>query len=559
MANVYCQTCMSNYSPFAPLELVATFRQAMDGRLLDCNEACARMLGFGSRQELLSHGLFDYTNASDFHTVTAALRDLGIVSSIEVAMRGKDGRVVWVMQNLKLVEDPDHTPVLEGAMFDITEQRVAVERFEFQAYHDTLTQLPNRMLFVDRTEVALAQARRRGTPMAVLLLDLDRFEVINASFGRGFGDRVLKAVADRLSACVREEDSLARYGEDEFMILLAKVKSGTDAAIASQRVLNALSHPFVIEGREIEMHASIGIAVLPEDGTDAENLIRAAAAAMLSAKERGRGRYQFHEPELNARALQRAAIAASVRSALDRNELELYYHPEVNVQTGRIDCIEALLRWRHPQLGVLGPNAFLEAAEEGGLAERIGTWVIGEACRQAKQWQHEGLRDVRVAINISARQLAVGEPFVRSVDEAIASQHLSPRSVELEIAEGTLNSNDRAVDLMRSLKDIGVRLTIDDFGTGGGSFVRLKEMPIDSVKIAPNFVHHVTDRSDDAAIVRAMIMMAKGLDLGIVAEGVETKAQLSYLLDRRCADMQGFFFGAPMPAPALADVLRMQH
>lgn len=547
---------MSNASQSSHPELVATFRQALDGRLLECNEACALMLGYSSREELIGRGVFDYANGSDFHAVIAALRDLGSISGVEVAVRRKDNRMAWVLQNLSL--DGEGMTV-DGAMFDVSEQRAAVERVEYQAYHDTITQLPNRMLFIDRTDMALAQARRRGTPLAILLLDLDRFEVINNSFGRGYGDRVLKAVADRLSACVREEDSLARYGEDEFMMLLAQMKSSTDAAIAAQRVLNALTHPFVIEGRTIEVHASIGIAVLPEDGTDAEALVRAAAAAMLTAKERGRGRYQFHEPELNARALQRAAIAASVRTALDRNELELYYHPEVNVQTGRIDCIEALLRWRHPQLGVLGPNAFLEAAEEGGLAERLGTWVVGEACRQAKAWHHEGLRDLRVAINISSRQLAVGEPFIRAVDEAIATQHLSPRSVELEISEPTLNSNNRAVDLMRSFKELGVRLTIDDFGTGGGSFVRLKEMPIDTVKIAPGFIHHVTDRSDDAAIVRAMIMMAKGLDLGIVAEGVETKAQLAYLLDRRCADMQGYFFGAPMPAPALADILRMQQ
>lgn len=550
---------MNNLSTFGASELVATFRQRLDGRLVDCNAACARMLGYDSREELLSIGMFDYSNASDFSSVAAALQDLGNLSSIEVAVRKKDGGLAWVLQNLKVGTDATHGVVLDGAMFDVTEQRFAVQRFEYQAYHDSLTQLPNRMLFVDRTGVALAQARRCGTPMAVLLLDLDHFDLVNTSFGRDFGDRLLRSVADRLSACVREEDSLARYGDDEFMILLAKMTSGTDAAIAAQRVLTALAHPFVVDGRSIEVHASIGIGVLPEDGTEAEALVRSAAAAMLQAKQRGRNRYQFHEPELNARALQRAAIAASVRTAIDNNELELYYHPEVNVQTGRIECIEALLRWRHPQLGVLGPAAFLDAAEEGGLAERLGVWVVDEACRQARQWHDEGLPDLRIAVNVSSRQLGVGQPFVKAVDQALSRQKLQPRVLEIEIAEQTLNSNSRAVDLMKSLRDLGVRLTIDDFGTGGGSFVRLKEMPIDAVKIAPSFVHHVTDRSDDAAIVRAMILMAKGLDLGIVAEGVETKAQLSYLLDRHCADMQGYFFGAPMPAPALADILRMQQ
>ncbi len=551
---------MTDLSPSASSDLVALFRQRFDGRLFDCNDACARMLGYDSREELLAAGSMEYANGSDFASVTAALSDLGKLSSVEIAVLKKDGNIAWVLQNLKAVAHPEHGLVLDGAMFDVTEQRTAAQRFEFQASHDSLTKLPNRMLFVDRTEVALAQARRRGTPMAVLLVDLDRFELINTSFGRTFGDRLLRAVGERLGTCVREEDSIARSGEeDEFLLLLATMTSGTDAAIAAQRVLNALAHPFVVDGRSVEVHATIGIAVLPEDGTNAEMLVRSAASAMQLAKERGRNRYQFHEPELNARALQRAAIAASVKGAIDNNELELYYHPEINVQTGRIECIEALLRWRHPQLGVLGPSAFLDAAEEGGLAERLGTWVVGEACRQAKQWHDEGLRDLRVAVNVSPRQLAAGQPFVDAVEEALRRQKLQPQSIEIEIAEQTLNGNSRAVDLMKSLKDVGVRLTIDDFGTGGGSFVRLKEMPIDVVKIAPGFVHHVTDRSDDAAIVRAMILMAKGLDLGIVAEGVETKAQLSYLLDRRCSDMQGFFFGAPMPAPALADILRMQQ
>lgn len=550
---------MSELYPSSSSDLVAMFRQRFDGRLFDCNDACARMLGYDTREDLLAVGSMDYANGSDFASVTAALSDLGELSSVEIAIRRKDGNIAWMLQNLKSVVHPEHGLVLDGAMFDVTEQRTAVQRFEFQAYHDSLTKLPNRMLFIDRTDVALAQARRRGTPMAVLLLDIDRFEVINSSFGRDFGDRLLRAIGERLSACIREEDSIARFSDDEFMILLAKMTSGTDAAIAAQRLMNALAHPFVVEGRTIEVHASIGIGVLPEDGTDGETLVRSAAAAMMQAKQRGRNRYQFNEPELNARALQRAAIAASVKSAIDNNELELYYHPEINVQTGRIECIEALLRWRHPQLGILGPAAFLDAAEEGGLSERLGAWVIGEACRQARQWQDEGLRDLRVAINVSSRQLSIGQGFIKAVDDALSRQKLQPQSVEIEIAEQTLNANARAVDLMKSLKDVGVRLTIDDFGTGGGSFVRLKEMPIDAVKIAPAFVHHVTDRSDDAAIVRAMILMAKGLDLGIVAEGVETKAQLSYLLDRHCADMQGYFFGAPMPAPALADVLRMQQ
>jgi diguanylate cyclase (GGDEF)-like protein len=430
--------------------------------------------------------------------------------------------------------------------------------FEFQVHHDPLTTLPNRSLVVDRMLVALAGSKRRKKPVAILLVDLDHFGLINTAFGQGIADRLLKAVADRLADCVRAEDSIGRVGSDEFVLVLPDVRTDTDAAIVAQRVLDAVARPLVIDGHNIDLRASIGISVAPQDASDVEGLLENATAAMHQAKERGRNAFHFHAETLNARAFERASLVASLRRAMDRNEFELYYHPEVNVQTGRIECIEALLRWRHPDLGLIGPSDFLPVAEQANLDGRIGQWVIGEACRQAKAWQDQGIAGLRVAVNLSSRQFQDRE-LNRTLQAAVADNHIDSTAIELEVAERSLVDCARAVQILRALKDFGVRLAVDDFGSGGCSLVDLKEMPVDTLKIAPEFVQNMIRRPADAAIVQAMITMSRGLDLRLVAEGVESKDQLSYLLNRSCPEMQGFFFGKPAPAFMLDDTLRLQH
>ncbi|HEY3055219.1 MAG TPA: EAL domain-containing protein [Thermoanaerobaculia bacterium] len=544
--------------PFA-LDMVAVFRQTPDGRLLDCNDACAHMLGYASREELLAVGRLNYFNVSDAMTVMAALPDLGTLSNIEVAIRKKDGSVAWVLQNLRYVNVVEAEKVwIEAAMFDVTEQRRATQALEFQAHHDSLTALPNRSLVVDRLNVALSRAKRHRKPVAVMLLDIDHFELINTTFGHGVADRLLKAVADRLSACVREEDAVGRFGSDEFVIILGEMANDTDAAIAAQRILDTISRQFAVDGHAIDVKASIGIAVSPQDGMGADALLKNATTAMYQAKERGRNMFRFHVPELNARALERASLVASLRRALSRNEFELHYHPEVNVQTGRIEVIEALVRWRHPDIGLVSPAEFLPAAEQGNLDGLIGEWIINEACRQIKQWQDEGMKDFRMAINLSSRQFH-DRALERILEEAIAGAKLEASALEFEIGEPVLARSLRTRDILAKIRGFGARVAIDDFGSGGVSFTDLREMPVDTLKIAPTFVHHMINRADDAAMVQAMITMARGLDLRVVAEGVESKEQLSYLLARRCTDMQGFFFGKPLPAYALAETLRMQH
>lgn len=539
-------------------EMVAVFRQTPEGHLLDCNDECARVLGYSSREDILNHGMLEYQNASDLASIATALRDLGTLSNIEIALRKKDGGIVYVLQNLRMVEVESASKVwIEGAMFDVTEQRVAAQRFEYQAYHDTLTLLPNRMLFMDRLNVALAQTRRRRRSIGVFMLDIDRFEILNNALGRGMADRLLRAIADRLNAALREEDSLAHFAADEFVFFVVDDGGGTESALVAQRVLDSLAEPFNVGGRSIELTASIGISVAGHDATDADSLIRFASAAMYRAKEYGRNLYQFYDDALNARTLERLALVSSVRRALDHGEFELHFQPEVDVQTGRIECVEAFLRWRHPDLGIIGPTEFLTVAEEAGLGPRITEWVLGAACSQAKQWSDDGMQ-TRIAVNLSSREFEANE-LTRSIDRAVRRSGLEARGLELEVAHASLSNCDRSSEILQALKEIGVLLAIDDFGSGGCSFADLKQLPVDTIKIAPMFVHNMIRRSDDAAIVQAMITMGKGFDMRVVAEGVETKEQLAYLLNRRCTEMQGFFLGKPLPATSLAEILRMQH
>lgn len=539
-------------------EMVAVFRQTPEGHLLDCNDECARVLGYANRDELLAVGGFEYQNASDVTSVSAALRDLGTLSNIEIALRRKDGGIAWVLQNLKLVSVDEASKVwIEGAMFDVTEQRTAAQKFEFQASHDPLTSLPNRALFVDRLNVAMAQSRRRKRAVSVMLADIDRFDIVNNALGRGMADRLLRAVADRLSATLREEDSLARFSGDEFIFLVGDAGEGVESSIVAQRVLDSMSRPYSVGGRNIELTASIGISMFPRDDNEPETLIRNAGMAMFRAKEFGRNLYQFYDEKLNARTLERLALVSSIRRALERHEFELHFQPEVDVQTGRIECVEAFLRWRHPDLGIIGPAEFLTVAEEAGLGCQIADWVMNAACRQAKEWADHGMQ-TRIAVNLSGRDFAAHN-LSRNIEQAVRETGLDARGLELEIAHATLADCNRASEVLQALKEIGVLLAIDDFGSGGCSFADLKQLPVDTIKIAPMFVHNMIRRPDDAAIVQAMITMAKGFDMRVVAEGVETKEQLSYLLNRRCTEMQGFFLGRPLPADALSEILRMQH
>jgi len=442
-----------------------------------------------------------------------------------------------------------------GATLDITERKRAEEQIKSLAYHDSLTGLPNRRLFQDRLSLAVAQAHRNTQRLAVLFLDLDRFKSVNDSLGHAAGDRLIQDVAERLRTCLREGDTVARLGGDEFTLLLPGVAQVVDAARVAEKVLDALRVPFLIEDRELLATASIGISLYPEDGRDADRLVKSADAAMYRAKQQGRDNYQLCAPALNATALERLALEGSLRHAVGQDELVLHYQPVLDLASGRVRAMEALLRWRHPELGLIPPADFIPLAEMTGLVIAFSPWVLRTACAQAREWQDAGHPGLGVAVNLSARQFQHHD-LVGQVRRALEETKLEARFLELEISETSAMQGPEAnVPTLRALKALGVRIAIDDFGTGCSSLSYLRRFPIDALKIDRSFTAEITRDPDDAAVANVVIALAHTLKLRVVAEGVETDDQLAFLTARRCDQAQGYLFGAPRPAQACTELL----
>ncbi|MBW4470210.1 MAG: EAL domain-containing protein [Stenomitos rutilans HA7619-LM2] len=426
----------------------------------------------------------------------------------------------------------------------------------YQAFHDLLTGLPNRMLFNDRLPLALANAHRTNTMLAVMFLDLDRFKTINDTLGHAIGDLLLQAVAARLSDCMREGDTIARWGGDEFTLLLPQISNAEDAAKAAQRISEALKPAFYLEAHELYISTSIGIALYPHDGEDAQTLLKNADAALYRVKEQGRNGYQIYTPAINSQASELLALESSLHHALERQEFVLHYQPQINVITGEITGMEALLRWQHPELGLISPSVFIPLAEENGLIIAIGEWVLRTACAQNQTWQMAGLAPLRMAVNLSARQFQQPQ-LVETIAQLLAEAHLTPDSLELEITETTAMQNvDFTIAILKSLRSIGVHISMDDFGTGYSSLGYLKRFPLNTIKLDQSFVHELTTDPSDAAIADAVIALGRGLGLNVVAEGVETQAQVDYLQSRHCEEMQGYLFSHPMPATAATQFLQ---
>ncbi|MDQ6800383.1 MAG: EAL domain-containing protein [Acidobacteriota bacterium] len=438
---------------------------------------------------------------------------------------------------------------------DITERTYAEEQIKHLAYHDALSGLPNRLLFKDRLTVAISHAQRDRAKLAVLFLDLDRFKVINDSLGHNIGDQLLQAVAARVQSCVRESDTVARLGGDEFTVLLASLPHAEDAALVAQKIIDAVRYPFHIEGREFFMTTSIGISLYPDDGVDAESLIKNADTAMYQAKEQGRDNYQLFNAFINARALQRIALEHGLRKALANEELAIYYQPIFDFRTGRISGMEALLRWNHPTLGMIPPAVFIPLAEAIGVMVPIGTWAMRTACVQAKAWHDAGFRTLSLAVNLSVCQLQQSD-LLQRVREIIYETGLPARLLELEITESSAMQNpENSVRTLYELKKVGVRISLDDFGTGHSSLSYLKRFPIDTLKIDQSFVHDITHDPDTAAIVTAIIAMAHSLRLKVIAEGVEFTEQSTFLKRYGCDQMQGYLIKAPVPVDRFTDLL----
>jgi diguanylate cyclase (GGDEF)-like protein len=391
-----------------------------------------------------------------------------------------------------------------------------------------------------------------------LFLDLDRFKIINDSLGHSFGDLLLQQVAERLKRCVRDEDTVARVGGDEFLIVLAALESVTEATIAADRILNGIAAEFLIEDQRLNVTCSIGVSIFPEHGMDGETLIKNADAAMYCAKEKGRNTFQFFTEDMNIQVVERLTLENSLRLALQRKELFLVYQPQMEIASGMIVGVEALLRWQHPERGLVPPDKFIRVAESSGLIMPIGEWVLREACSQVRQWQHAGLLVVPVAVNVSAVQFRQGD-FLTVIKKVLSETGLSPEYLELELTESTLLSNVNVMfPMLEELRTMGLKLAIDDFGTGYSSLSYLRQFPVSKLKIDRSFVQDVVLNSDDAAITAAIISMAKGLNLKVIAEGVETGAQMAFLRAHQCDEIQGYYFSRPLTADKVAEKLAEQ-
>jgi diguanylate cyclase (GGDEF)-like protein/PAS domain S-box-containing protein len=438
---------------------------------------------------------------------------------------------------------------------DVSAARAMALQTTYSAHHDFLTGLPNRMLLNDRINQAIALAVRHSKNVAVLFLDLDGFKHINDSLGHPTGDKLLQSIAKRLVNCVRTADTVSRQGGDEFVVLLSEMERSEDAAVSARRILQAVAEVHSFDQHDLHITTCIGVSVYPDDGLDAETLIKNADTAMYQAKENGRQSFQFFKPAMNVRAVERQSIEESLRRALERQEFALHYQPKINLKSGEITGAEALLRWTHPIRGPVSPARFIPVAEDCGLIVPIGNWVLSEACRQARAWMDAGLPLASMAVNISAMEFR-NENFLAGVFAVLKNTSLDPKSLEVELTESVLMKHaESAASILKALRASGVQLAVDDFGTGYSSLSYLRKFPIDALKIDQSFVRQITTAPGETGIVAAVISMGRSLKLRIVAEGVETQEELAFLQANLCDEAQGYYFGRPMPPQQFAKLL----
>ena len=443
-----------------------------------------------------------------------------------------------------------------GVARDVTERKIAEDTINFQAYHDLLTKLPNRALLRDRLNLAISQAKREDETLAVMFLDLDRFKNVNDSLGHMIGDELLQQVSVRLKECIRAGDTLARFGGDEFTLMLPKLKdSREDSCKLAEKISATLKQPFNVDGHELYVSASIGIALYPQDGTNMENLIKHADVAMYHVKGQGKNGYQFYSNDMNAPYIKKLSLDTGIHRALDNNEFNLVYQPQINISSGEIVGVETLLRWNHPEHGIIPPAEFIPFAEESGLIVDIGHWVIKTACAELNRWRIAGLPEIRMAINISARQL-MEEDIVQNILDIIKDYDIPGHCLELEITENAIMDDmDSVVRKLKELSGHDINIAIDDFGTGYSSLSYLHKLPIQTLKIDRTFLKESRFNKGDHTIVNTIVAMAKGLNLNVIAEGVETQTQLDYLREIECTEAQGFLFGKPLPPDVISQLL----
>jgi diguanylate cyclase (GGDEF)-like protein/PAS domain S-box-containing protein len=535
--------------------LVAVLFTDLAGNILNADDSFLTMLGYTS--DNLPASIHDLTPPVHHRLDEEAFEKLmafGACAPFEKDFLRPDGSQVPVLFGAALHED-------EIACFvvDLRQNKQTQEKLNHLAYHDALTDLPNQVLFKDRLKQAIALSRRNDQMQAVLLLNLDRFKTINDSLGYTAGDRLLQSVAQRLTSCVRDSDTVARFGSDEFAILLTQIPRAQDAANAARAIKHALDQAFLFEDQEIFVSTSIGISLYPQDGRDTAGLLKTAGVALDRAKTLGGNVYQFYTAGGTTRALKQLVLESNLRPGLERSEFIVNYQPQVDIRGFHLVGMEALVRWQHPSLGLLYPSEFIPLAEDSGLIISLGEWIMRTACAQNKAWQDAGLTPMRLSVNFSARQFQQST-FITDVAQILQETNLDPRWLELELTESSIMKDpEEAIEKLHELKLMGIKVAIDDFGTGYSSLNYLKRFPIDTLKIDKSFVSDVCKDPHDTAIVRAIINLGHALDLTVVAEGVETKEQLQYLSALECDVLQGFLFSKALSAHAFEELLVEQR
>ncbi|MGB5457053.1 MAG: EAL domain-containing protein [Gammaproteobacteria bacterium] len=544
-----------------------------DGHFTFINERIETLLGY-SAQELIGKHYSYLVHHRDIETARYVFNERRIGDrasrNVELHLKYKD-------EGSKQLFDPHTLPIeissvgmyknennsrkktymgTYGVARDITERKIAEETINFQAYHDLLTALPNRALLKDRLGLAISQAKRENEMLAVMFLDLDRFKNINDSLGHVIGDELLQQVSTRLKSCVREGDTLARFGGDEFTLLLPKIGNGKeDISKIAQKINDVLKEPFIINGNELYVSASIGISIYPRDGTDMDTLIKHADVAMYHVKDTGKNNFKFYSTDMTTPYFQNLSLETGIHKALENGEFQLVYQPQINIKSGEIVGAEALLRWNHPEHGLMTPAEFIPFAEETGMIVDIGHWVLRNACAELKRWRDAGLPEIRMSINMSARQLAE-KNIVKYVSNILRDYGIPGHCLEIEITENTIMSDmDSIIHKLKNISKRGVYIAIDDFGTGYSSLSYLHKLPIHTLKIDRTFIKEVNMKQRGKSIVNTIVAMVKGLNLNVIAEGVETQQQLDYLQEIDCNEAQGFLFCKPLPSDVVVQLL----
>ena len=537
--------------------LIAICITDLAGLIIDADEAFASLVGF-TRTRLLEslRQIALLTPTEHHHADQEAFEKVaafGSCASYEKEFIRCDGSRVPVLISAILQEQQ-----IAWFAFDLSNNEQSRERITHLAYHDALTRLPNQSLFKDRLKQAIALSSRSDQIQAVLLLNVDRFKTINDSLGYTAGDQMLQAIAQRLTSCVRESDTVARFGADEFAVLLMQLSRTQDAANTAKAIKQAVEQAFLIDGRELFITSSIGISVYPQDGRDTATLLKNAGVALQRAKEKGRGDYEFYASGNTSQALKQLLLESQMRPGLERGEFVVEYQPQVDVKTFQLVGMEALVRWNHPALGMLQPSDFIQLAEDTGMITQIGDWVLRTAFAQNKLWLDSGFSPMRLAVNVSARQFQQSA-FIGTICDLLKETNLDPALLELELTEASIMKEpEKAIDKLNKLRDLGIKIAIDDFGTGYSSLSYLKRFPIDTLKIDKTFVADVSTDEDDAAIAKAIVMMGHALDMSVIAEGVETPQQLEYLTSLGCDVIQGYLFSPPLSTESFTELLMEQ-